>query len=279
MGEMVKRKPHLSPSQINMASRCMEQYRRRYIEGEKIPPGVAMIKGTAVHGANKVNMTQKMESRVDLPLAEIREAAAAEFDKSIAGGFLLTAEEQGRGPKTVIGEAKDEAVAMADFYGQCQAPDYQPVMVEKMIRITLPMCSHDLLGIVDLADDKDRVTDFKTAGRKKNKTEAEVSVQLTTYAAAFKAATGRDATELRLDTIVKTKKRISRDVLIGTRTPADYQVLANRMNAILASIKAGIFLPADPSSWACSTKFCGYAMTCPYFNPERKPQQESDGDE
>ena len=30
-------KPHLSASQLNMIGRCGEQYRRRYVEGEKIP--------------------------------------------------------------------------------------------------------------------------------------------------------------------------------------------------------------------------------------------------
>ena len=42
-------KPYLSPSQMGMYCRCGEQYRRRYIEKEIIPPGFALIKGGSVH--------------------------------------------------------------------------------------------------------------------------------------------------------------------------------------------------------------------------------------
>jgi hypothetical protein len=35
-------KPALSISQLDMLSRCGEQYRRRYIEHERLAPGVAL---------------------------------------------------------------------------------------------------------------------------------------------------------------------------------------------------------------------------------------------
>ena len=47
-------------SNLGTALRCGEQFRRRYIEGERIPPGVAAGRGTGVHNANDVNLSQKV---------------------------------------------------------------------------------------------------------------------------------------------------------------------------------------------------------------------------
>ena len=269
-------KPHLSPTQLDMYCRCPEAYRRRYVENEIIPPGVAMMQGTAVHKAASENFTQKVESRTDMRPAEFRELAAASFEAAVAGGYVLTDEEASRGAGIVLGEAKDNSVAMAEFHGAKQAPDYQPAagMVEAKVRIPLPMASHDLLGIIDLADDRDRIVDFKTAGRRKSQADADGSVQLSTYAAAFQAQTGRPPAEVRLDVVVKTKTKIDRQVLSSPRDKRDLTALANRINAVSAAIKAGTFTPAAPGSWNCSPKWCGFWATCPFINSERRAAAE-----
>ena len=45
-------------STANTALRCGEQFRRLYIEDERIPPGIAAGRGTGVHKANEVNLKQ-----------------------------------------------------------------------------------------------------------------------------------------------------------------------------------------------------------------------------
>ena len=62
-----KKKRPISPSQIDMFSRCGEQYRRRYIEKDRLPPGVAMIRGRGVHEGVAENMRQKRHTYCDLP--------------------------------------------------------------------------------------------------------------------------------------------------------------------------------------------------------------------
>jgi hypothetical protein len=271
---MTTAKPHLSPSQLESFCRCGEAYRRRYLEGEIIPPSAAMMRGTSVHRAASANFKQKKETRRDLPLGDFRDMAAAEFDACVAGGYCLTEDESARGASVVLGEAKDDAVVMAEVHGERQAPDYQPAMVEERVRISLPMADRDLLGVIDLADEKDRVVDFKTAARRKNQAEADSSVQLTTYHAAFLAFKGRAPAELRLDTIVKTKTRVDRDVITTARGPRDLQALAFRVNAVLAALKSGVFTPATPGAWWCDPRYCGYFASCRYVNSERRAAAE-----
>jgi hypothetical protein len=124
-------KPHASNTQIEMLCRCGESYRRRYIEGEIIPPGIAALKGTGLHRAAETNMRQKIDSHVDLPAREIVDAAVSAFETQVHGGLSLTDEEMGRGASIVVGEAKDDVAELADVHARQQAPDYQPILVEQ----------------------------------------------------------------------------------------------------------------------------------------------------
>jgi len=266
----MKKKQHLSATQLDMFSRCPEAYRRRYIEGEIIPPGFAMLRGTGVHRGAETNFKQKIESHEDLPVDDIVSAAAEGFESAVAGGYTLEVADEGRNVKDVIGENLDAVVDMATCHATEQAPDYQPVTCEQWVRIELPKHSHDLVGIIDLTDDENRVVDFKTSGRKKSQSDADHSTQLTIYAAAHKRETGEDASEVRLDTIVKTKTKTSRDVVSSTRGPVDFTALANRLNVITSAIQAGNFAPAMPGAWWCGSRWCGYWATCPFVNSERE---------
>jgi len=263
-------KPHISASQLGMYARCPEQYRRRYMEGERRPPGIALLVGSGFHVGAEMNFTQKIETHEDLPASEIVDAAVAGFELRLAGdGLLLSGDEAGRGQEAVVGEAKDQTAQLAYAHAKLQAPDYQPVVVEHKTRIVFPNATHDLLAITDLRDDQSRVVDLKTAARKQPAGTADKSMQLTVYAGAFQVDTGAPPTGLRLDTITKTKTP-ARQIQETTRTAADFQALVNRVNAVLAAIAAGNFPPCDPSGWNCSPKWCGYWADCPYTNSESK---------
>lgn len=259
------KKPHRSTSQLESYSRCAEAFRRRYIEKEIIPPGIALMQGKGVDAAQGVNFRQKIETHEDLPVSEIKDAAAAAFDNETAGEYLLSTEEVTEGPKKVLGRAKDQTVKLAEAFAIHQAPDYQPVAVQREFRIVMPNSTHDLIGFIDLECDQKRVTDFKTANKRKNQDEVNSSLQLTVYAAAHRLWTGSDPTEVRLDTLVKNKEPV-RQVLASSRSLDDYQALVNRFNAIQQAIAAGNFPPATPGAWWCGPKWCGYHATCPYVN-------------
>lgn len=269
MTDQSSEKPYISVSRMESYSRCPEAFRRRYIEVEKIPPAIAMAKGSAVHRGAEVNFRQKIETHTDLATGDIIDAAAADFDKRSAD-LSLSADEQSRGKGVVIGEALDSVVSMAEVHAREQAPDYQPVLVEERIEVELPGSPVNLLGVIDLADDRRRVVDLKTANRKKPESDAHESVQLTAYAAAYHAITGEESAEQRLDCIVETKTKTSRQVITTHRSVGDYVALAARINAIQAAIDAGSFPPTSPMNWVCSDRFCGYHSTCVFVNGSRR---------
>lgn len=267
----VAKKGHLSPTQLNMLASCGEQYRRRYMEGERIPPGVAMLQGSAMHAAAAENFWQKKHSRKDLCVEDMVDMADATFLERVrTDGLWLSEEEQSRGQDVVVEEGRGRARVFAQCHAEEQAPEYQPELVEEKYIIPLPG-DYDLMGVLDLADELKRVVDFKTASRKKNADEADKSVQLTTYAAIYKHKTGDFASEILLDVAVQTAAgNTSRQVQHTSRAAADFQALVNRINAAARIIKAGAFMPAEPGHWICNPKWCGYWASCPYISTERK---------
>lgn len=267
---MTDRKPHLSPSQLSLLARCGEAYRRRYEEGEILPPGVAILRGKGVHSAAEFNFRQKIETHEDRPPAEIVEAAVASVESAIAReGLLLSEEESGKSLRAIIGSTKDVAAKLALFHAIEQAPEYQPAKVEAPVRILLPDLPRDLFGYLDVLTVDGVVSDFKTANRSKRQNDADVDLALTFYAAAVQITTGKPAKEVRLDVIVDGSSGPRRQVLASDRSRSDFAVLAARTTNALRVIESGSYTPALPGSWYCSPKFCGYWSSCPFVNSDR----------
>jgi hypothetical protein len=256
-----------------MLARCGEQYRRRYIEEEVIPPGIALLVGSGFHAGAEVNFRQKIETYEDLPQDDIVEAAVEGFKTRAAGGYLLSREETRRGGAVVMGEATDLLARLATVHATDQAPDYQPVAIEDRVRLVLPEASRDLVGVIDLVDQSKAVIDFKTAARAPHAAEVDNSIQLTIYAAFYRTAYGDFPRQVSLDVVTKTKtpKRVR---LNGRRGPGSMGALANRINSALATIEAGTYLPTNQDNWWCSPKWCGYWHTCKYIDPERRNAAE-----
>ena len=259
-------KKHISNSQLETYWRCPEQYRRRYIEGEKVAPGVALLVGSGVHVGAETNFKQKIESHRDLSADDIIDAAVAGFDQRVTvDGYTLSSDEQSQGARQAIGAARDVVVTLAALHAAEQAPAYQPTEVEKATTIVLDNCSRDLVAITDLRDDKKRVCDFKTAARKPSDDEAHKSLQLTIVAAAYQVDHGEPCSDVRLDVLTKTKDP-KRYVLQSQRDERDFASLAARIETTVSAIDAGIFPPTSPGNWACSERWCGFARTCPFYS-------------
>lgn len=269
-------KPHRSPSAMGTYFRCGEKFRREYIELEKQPPNLAMLKGTGMHRAAQHNFEQKLTSHVDLPYRDVVDAGVAAFDQELTKGITLDDKDKALGKEVAIGLARDDVAKFATAFTIAQAPHYQPVEggIERRYRIPVEKATHDLLGVIDLVaivDNKpgNRIRDFKTSKKKKTATDAAGSDQLTAYAAGHLIEFGFPAVDVGLDNLVIKAKGVERQELVETRDQGDFMALSNKLNAMDAGIKAGVFLPADPGNWICKPSMCQFFPTCPYVNAER----------
>jgi len=262
-------KPHISPTQVEMYSRCGEQYRRRYKEQHIIPPGISLVRGSAVHIGAELNYKQKVESHRDLPRKDIVDRSASAFDDKVrAEGILLNPDEESRGKKVVLAEGKDSTVRLAGLYSDKVAPQVQPKLVEATQTLSIPGTSHDLLCRLDVLDDQGVIRDTKTGMKTKPQSDWDASVQLTFYWAVA-LALKLNPTGIVIDQLIDTKEP-KYVMSVTSRGDADVTALLNRVNAFVAGVRAGIFIPAPTGSWWCSPNWCGYWKTCSYINNERR---------
>lgn len=271
---MSARKPCISPTQLEMYLRCAEAWRRRYIEGEKLPPSVPLARGRGLHAGAAQNFGQKIISHEDLPAEKVAAAAVDDVEAVIRQeGLYLSPEESSIGSAKVIGAVKDSVARLARTFVQQIAPRIQPAFVEKLITIPVLDCTHDLKGRIDVATEGDCVVDLKSSNKRMTQDQVDRSDQLTFYDAAFEYEMDRDCQGVSLEVLVGTKKPRVQS-LRRMPSPRDRRILLAKINTMLAGIKAGIFLPAAPGAWWCSPKYCGYAQTCSYFDAERKAAAE-----
>lgn len=261
---------HLSPSQLTMLARCPQQWKRRYADGDIRPPGIAMLVGGGAHVGFEAGMNHKIEHHANLGAADVRDAAVNGFDERIGGeDVLLTTEEESRGKDTVVGESRDRVAALAHFWALVVQPEYQPAATEERWEIALPKIGTKLVGITDMVTADGSVVDWKTGRRRVSEREAHTSIQLTSYGLSFRKKHGANPASLCLDQLVEKAHETERNRRTTTRSDADYRCLLARCGVAMRMIRAGIFPPGLASEWWCSQRFCGYALTCPYYNPER----------
>jgi hypothetical protein len=265
--QKVTPRPQLHASALEM--KCMEAFRRRYIEGEIIPPAVAMIVGSGTHHSIDVNLTEKIKSGNLLPLDAVKEAARDGVNIAWEQGVKLDPDEAARGIKAVRGEAVDKAVRLATVHARDMAPKLKPTHVERKWALELTGYPMDLVGRIDIQEALVSIRDTKTSGKTPAENCADRSLQLKAYAAAVRAIDGA------------LPKAAVLDYLIDTKTPAlksfasepsveDTHALLARVETVALAMEKGVFIPVEPTHWCCDPKWCGYHSTCRYV---RQPKQ------
>jgi len=247
--------------------RCGEQFRRRYIKGEIIPPPVALIVGQATHKSVEYNISHKIKTGKLVHLDEVEDIAAESVKKLWTGGVKL--DDEYTSIRKAKGQAIDEAVLCAKNHYKYIAPDIiKPVRVEDSFTFKIENSKFKIKGTTDIEEEFKngiRLRDTKTANKRPPIQIVDTNIQLTMYALKILKQTGKLPKEVSLDYIIKGKTgEKSVCILRSKRNIEDIKILLNRIDASIKQIEAGIFPPANPENWICSERFCGYWRTCPY---------------
>ena len=269
-------KKHLSISQINMLSRCAEQWRRRYDLGEKIPPGFSRIVGKVVDGTSTTNLTGKMKGEGLMSIEAVGDMAADAFgpcweeeEKIAEAEVVLTEQEAALGVDKAAGLAKDKSIRLAQLHAREFAPIIQPTHLQRRIEVELPGYPYDLLGYLDIQEGLRAIRDTKTAAKTPAKDIADRDDQLTMYAMMVYKNDGTIPDALTLDYLIdlKTPKAT---VFATKRTVEDFDPLLRRVEVASLALEKGVFVPARETDWWCSERWCGYFSSCAYVKRSRR---------
>ncbi len=248
----------ISYSQYNMYLTCGIKYHRKYIEEIPLLSSPVLVGGKAVHKGIEVNYLQKVASKVDLPVSDLKDCVADEIEKGFQEDLFFSDDEKTVGKEKLRGQWKDLAVSGVEVYHKEVAPQVTPVGVEQEFK--LQWGDHVLHGFMDVVDEKALIRDTKTTRKTPVATIAQQSQQLTLYAIAYKALHGRLPERLTLDYVVMNNGKSKTAVYETTRTQADMQKFLMRLQRVINGIQAGVFLPPS-EAWACA--YCQYAPDCP----------------
>ena len=282
---MLKKEIHAS--WLTTLFRCGEQFRRRYILGEKKPPAVALITGSATHKSIEKNLQEKIISGNLLPEDVVTEIAYEEVDKRWENGVELDKDERELGERKMKNIAEKQAIACSLAHYKELAPKIQPIAVEDTFEFTIKGTDWKIKGTSDIEEriGKDGIIlrDTKTANKKHPANSADVDRQLTMYSLKIYKQTGKMPDKITKDVLVKPSIKklldiknikelppVEVQVLETHRNVADLEPLLNHIAIAIKQIEAGIFPPTNPENWWCSPRFCGYYDTCPYVLHRKK---------
>lgn len=256
-------------SSLSTWENCPEMFRRRYLEGEIIPPGLAAHVGTGVHKAAEINYKAKILTGRDEPLDVLKDAARDGYVKAVKAGGAYIPPEDRPSAKALAAGGLDEAVKLAQIFREEVAPAVEPRWVEKRVEISVPGLVPTISGTIDLVDASGRLIDLKTSSRAWPAQRADQSPQATIYSKLVEAETGRPPLEIRFDVLVKGS-RPRYQPLTTTRNEGDFAALLSRLQIMLGMIMAGLFPPAPVGAWICAPRYCGYFYTCPHIPAPKK---------
>ena len=269
---------HLSASAIGTFARCPEQFRRRYVLGQKERPGAALVWGKADHKAHELNFRQKIESYEDISADDVKLAFAEEFDQAVERDGGVGEVEWGHDKP---GDLKDRGVALVETYHRRVSPTIQPRGVEEKFAYELAGVGVPIIGYVDLravpagamapGSALERVVERKTSGR----AEKAVKPQWRMQGRLYQAATG-----LPVEWHVSTKTKLP-DVLTPASTPGlampfsqeAIEATENRMRGIVETLLHYIatygpdepWPTSAPDSWGNVCGYCGFRPTCAHW--------------
>ncbi len=262
----------VSKTRLELFAKCQEAYRRRYINGERIPPGIAAVVGTAVDSSVNANLQSKIVTGELMPLEAAKDLARDSLVREWSFGVMFTPEEAAEGISKVKGASVDRSVALAGLHAEKVAPRVEPTHVQRGLAVEMEREGQpiSLVTIIDIQEGAKRVRDTKTASKAPSATAAHTSLQLTVEAMAVTVHDGKPPERLSLDFLVGTKSgKVSPHERQTVRGAEDFQSLLNRIDTFVKAHRTGVFSPTSPDNWWCSERWCGYASTCPYF---RRPE-------
>lgn len=254
---------HLSPSQMNMYSRCQQAWYYRYILGMKTPPTKHLTAGSVYDDALTNNFQQKIKSKVDLTEQEILDIADTSFS-------IREEETEWYGDSPA--ETKDTVISLLKEYVETGIGEkIQPAVTQKLYDVHFEGMAWTIKGFSDVEEVNGRIIDNKTTGVTPstdiNKLDQGHKLQMDIYAIAKKYSEGVEEGNLRrLDYAVKLKAPRIIQIELPPLTPEDVKYFQKKVSAQFQQMELlrndQMKPDTNRSHFMCSQKMCGYWTRC-----------------
>jgi hypothetical protein len=246
---------HLSCSQMNLYLHCPLKYKFNYID--KLPKpfkSSGLIFGGSLHAALAWLHKKRMNGS-DVPVDRLYKIFSADWYAQKIGTSIRYKKDENENRLTIM------AKEMLSLY--FVRPHAKTVGAE--VPFVLPIVNMatgetldvNIEGFIDLVEEGNTITEFKTSGQTMSDDEVNDHLQLTGYGYAYEMLYRRRPSRLQLVDFVKNKR--PKIVVLQTEAKQlDYQRFFYLASKILKGIRSGIFFPRK--SFMC--KDCEYTGPC-----------------
>ncbi len=255
---------HISHTQIQMLLKCGIQWEFRYDKGIVIPPNASLVRGRCGHKTLEKNFKQKINTKVDLPLDEVKDIFSDEWERSKFEIAWSEKDLEGESPAKATAKYKDSGIQLIDKFHVEQSPAIQPVTVEDKFEIKFEGNYPSLIGYIDRVDEHEEIGEVKFVGKSPQTDDAKTDIQLTIYDAAYRVTHGHPPKKLKKQFAIATKAPKTVSLEEPSRDEETITRLLNRLLVSMQCLKSGIFVPAPQGAWWCSANWCGYWSQCKY---------------
>ena len=239
----------LSVSQVRTYLRCPRQYEYIYINKMRPPVTSSLLLGRSFHKAIETANRAKLEDGEILSVEDVQDTFSEAWDREKAEVEWEDGEDQGR--------LKDAGLIMTTHYYEQVGQKLRPLMIEQ--GTTVDIEGVPVKVVIDLVERDGKIRDFKTAKRAPAKDEADKSIQLSTYAMAYREMTGERESGAQLDYTVNLKagpKITHLETMIDDNRIERTKAL---IKGVAQAISSGMFYPVE-EGMACS--YCPFKDVC-----------------
>lgn len=243
-------KRHISVSQLGTVKRCPKQWKFRYIDGLKTPPGIALVTGSSFDEAYNMNYSQKITTKNDLPVEEVQQKFSDELDRRI-----LEVEDKEDVEKK--DEVKDTITKGIEVFHREIAKRVEPVKVQVELRVPIDD-EYEFLGFADVIT-QSAIVDNKTAGKYE---AGKYLTQLQAYVYMWHQLTD-EIKGAELHYLVKTKTPKTQIEQVNNISPEDFlHYNTETVNFIKKLYTDPDIAFRNEEGWHCSPRFCGFYNKC-----------------
>lgn len=263
---------HLSPSKIETAMKCPEQFRLRYIE--KVPEVSirSMLAGRVIHAVNEHVLKGVAAGRAIPEANTLDDLFVKLWDDEVA-------EEEGKesfigwqdDPDDPIEKLYVDARAMIPFVRTEVLPKARPYIlhgepaVEYTVKDEYETDDGDkflvwmVLDLLEKLEDKPLITDWKTT-RKVSKNAVKSWFQMAAYSTFAARVFDKEIIEARKVFLILGKKP-KMEIVPYQMGPSHREWFKRQAIATWRMAKASAFV-ANTSTWACSANWCSFHAIC-----------------
>jgi len=260
---------HLSPSKIETAMKCPEQFRLRYVE--KIPEVSipSMLSGRVIHKIMELYLKGVVAGKGVSSAQDMDDLFVKEWERQ-------TKEEEEK--ENHIGWATDPDDPLEKIYAESRAlipfvraevlPSIKPAILHgnPLIEHTVKDEYETEAGetflvwqVIDLVEENQTLTDWKTT-RKVSKNAVKSWFQMSAYSNFIARVFGKEIVEARKVFLIRGKKP-KVDVANYLMGPGHREWFKRQAISTWKMVKSGAYV-ANTTTWACSENWCSYYQCC-----------------